>query len=74
LRCTPYNDRLFSKARYRREPCRLVVFCNSARSPLWRLVAKYRYGDFIVADLPSGKDGFLLPGQEGGLALDRCHR
>jgi fructoselysine-6-P-deglycase FrlB-like protein len=42
-----------------REPHRFLILCTSPRSPLARLAAKYRYVDFVDADLPSGKDGFL---------------
>ena len=42
-----------------REPRRFIVLCMTVGSPLARLGAKYPFVDYIEADLPSGKDGFL---------------
>jgi hypothetical protein len=42
-----------------REPRRFLVLCTSPRSPLARLAAEYRYVDFVEAEVPSGRDGFL---------------
>jgi fructoselysine-6-P-deglycase FrlB-like protein len=42
-----------------REPRRFLVLCLSPHSPLARLAAKYRFVEFVAAEVPSGKDGFL---------------